>query len=260
MEQRLKASNTKIRLSKAIQAAGIASRRAAEALIQEGKVVVNGKKIIVPQTLVDLEKDSIVVSGKKIKRPEKKVYFLLNKPKGYICTAAEDKHTRVIDLFDPSLGRLFTVGRLDKDTTGLIIVTNDGHFAQKLIHPSSNVEKEYVAKVDREILHEDLVRLSKGAYVENCFVKPKKVTKVRRGTVKIVVGEGRKREIRKLLEKADFEVSALSRVRVGNLFLGDIPEGHFRPLTEREKELLLQSHEPKSKAKAKAKPKTQSDA
>jgi 23S rRNA pseudouridine2605 synthase len=231
---------TKKRLSKALAAAGVASRRHSEEIIFEGRVTVNGKKVLIPQTLVEWGKDSIAVDGKLLTGEGSKVYYILNKPKGYLCTAADIMGKRVIDLFDEEDGRLFTAGRLDKYTTGLLIVTNDGHFANRIIHPSSNIEKEYIAKVDREVLHDHLVTISKGTMIEEGFVKPIAVTKVRKATIKIIVGEGKKREVRQMLEHAGLQVDELKRVRIGQLILGDIPEGFFRPMTEREKELIFE--------------------
>src|SRR5271169_5148464 len=134
---------TKKRLSKALAAAGIASRRAAEEIIFEGRVKVNGAVVKVPQTLVDWDSDAIVVDGEPINGEEKKVYYVLNKPHGFICSNARIGSKKlVLDLFAGLPYRLFTVGRLDRDTTGLLIVTNDGHFANRVIHPSSNISKE----------------------------------------------------------------------------------------------------------------------
>jgi 23S rRNA pseudouridine2605 synthase len=230
----------KKRLSKALAAAGIASRRKAEELIFAGKVTVNGEAVLLPQTLVDLTVDTVKVAGTTVAKEEAKVYYILNKPKNILCTAAPIKGKRVIDLFDKNDGRLFTAGRLDKDTTGLLIVTNDGHFANSIIHPSSGILKEYIAKVNVDVRHEHLVELSKGRFIEGSFVKPKKVEKVRRNTVKIVVGEGKKREVRELLARANLEAIELKRVRLGNLILGDLPEGSFRAMTEREKQLIFE--------------------
>jgi 23S rRNA pseudouridine2605 synthase len=230
---------TEKRLSKVLAACGVASRRAAEKLIFEGKVTVNGKEVLVPQTLVDPARDKITVDGERIGDVERKVYYLLNKPKKCVCTSAPIKGRRVIDLFDSGL-RLFTVGRLDKDTTGLLIVTNDGVFANNIIHPSSCIEKEYLAKVNREISHDDLVKIAKGGFVEGSYVKPKKVQKIRRGTLKIVVMEGKKHEVRLLLEKYGFLVTDLERIRLGSLTLGTLPYGAWRPLSEREKKLIFE--------------------
>ena len=224
-------SYTKKRLSKILASSGVASRRKAEELIQAGKVRVNGEQVTIPQTLVDPTCDTIVVDGKKVTIQEK-VYYMLHKPVGYTCTHAAVKK-RVVDLF-PDGKRLFTVGRLDKDTSGLLLVTNDGHFAQAIIHPSKGIDKEYVVKVDKEVCHEHLVTISEGTRVEGIFVKPVRVTKVRRATLKVVVGEGKKHEVRALVEKAGLTVKELKRIRIGPLVLGTLPYGTFRSLSPKE--------------------------
>lgn len=226
----------KKRLSKALAAAGIASRRACEELIFSGKVSVNGEIITLPQLLVDPASDVIVASGKKIQPEEKKVYFLLNKPMGYICTTVEKQGgaKRVLDLFAHLPHRLFTAGRLDQETTGLIVVTNDGTFANRLIHPSFNNSKEYLAKVDQEITFEHLQALSAGVQIERSFVKPLAVKKVRRGTVKIVVAEGKKHEVRTFLAAAGLTVRELTRLRIGPLLLGSLLPGQYREMTPHE--------------------------
>ena len=229
----------KKRLSKALAAAGIASRRACEELIFSGKVTVNGEIVLLPQTHVSW-KDDIRVDDIKVNGEEKKIYYMLNKPKGYICSNARVGTKRlVIDLFKNEQERLFTVGRLDRDTTGLLIVTNDGHFAQKVIHPSANISKEYLVKTNQEISHEHLERISSGTRIENSHIKPFRVTKMRRGTVKIVVKEGKKREVRLLVENAGLTIVSLERIRIGNLFLGPLPVGAWRNLTEKDKQDLL---------------------
>lgn len=231
----------KNRLSKILASCGIASRRACEELIFAGRVKVNDEIVKVPQTLVDLEKDRIEVDGKPIQQEEAKVYYLLNKPKGYICTSKRSEKTKtVLDLFEGESNRLFTVGRLDKDTEGLLLVTNDGHFANRVIHPSSNVVKEYLAKTNQEITHEHLTAISNGALVEGIFVKPIKLEKVRRGSLKVTIGEGKKREVRILLENAGLIVKELKRIRLGNLHLGALPVGCWRALTEREKKAIFE--------------------
>ncbi len=195
----------------------------------------NGEKVLIPQTQVEIGKDQIAVDGKLCIAKEEKVYYLLNKPAGLLCTSIEaGKGKSVLELFGEESVRLFTVGRLDKDTKGLLLVTNDGHFAQKVIHPSRNLAKEYLAKTDKEIEHEHLIAISNGAIVEGVFVKPLSVEKVRRGTVKIAVSEGKKREVRLLLEKAGLAVLELKRIRIGSILLGALPEGSYRPLSQSE--------------------------
>ncbi len=228
------------RLSKALAAAGVASRRACEELIFDGKVSVNGSVVLVPQTLVSWEKDEIAINGTPVQREQERVYFILNKPRGYICSNARIGSKRlVIDLFQDFPYRVFTVGRLDRDTTGLLLVTNDGHFAQQVIHPSKGLTKEYLVKTTQEIMHEHLELISKGGFIEGTRVKPVRVTKMRKGTVKIVVREGKKREVRLLVQNAGLSIVSLERIRIGPLLLGNLSEGEFRPLTEKEKELLL---------------------
>lgn len=223
----------KKRLSKTLAAAGVASRRASEELIFQGRVQVNGQTIKVPQTLVDLTKDNVRVDGERIRQEEKKFYFLLNKPVGTLCTSAPVKKS-VLNLFAHIGKRLFTVGRLDKDTSGLLLITNDGTFANRVIHPSFGITKEYLAKTDKEITHEHLQKLSAGTLVDDSFVKPVSVKKVRKATVKITVAEGKKHEVRLLLTNAGLEVRELMRIRVGPLTLGTLPVGAYRELSEEE--------------------------
>lgn len=230
----------KQRLSKIMAAAGVASRRACETIIFEGRVTVNGVAAELPQTMVT-EQDAICVDGLLLKKAEAKVYYLLNKPAGYICSAKRAKETKIVlDLFENAKERLFTVGRLDKDTFGLLIVTNDGHFANRVIHPSANIHKEYLAKTDQEITPEHLIAISNGTLVEGLFVKPIRVAKVRKGTLKVTIVEGKKREVRLLMEAAGLQVKELTRIRIGGLHLGPLPIGNWRAMTEREKELIFE--------------------
>jgi 23S rRNA pseudouridine2605 synthase len=232
-------SPTKNRLSKFLAGAGVASRRTCEEIIFAGRVAVNGVITVIPQTLVD-EGDLITVDGKNVMPEEKKVYYMLNKPVNYVCSAKKTGASRIIlELFDVPY-RIFTIGRLDKDTQGLILLTNDGHFANRVIHPSADIQKEYLAKTDQEITAEHLMTISNGTLVEGTFVKPVRVSKVRRGTIKIVIGEGKKREVRVLLEAAGLQIKELTRIRIGSLQLGALPVGAWRELTEREKEIIFE--------------------
>jgi 23S rRNA pseudouridine2605 synthase len=231
----------KKRLSKALASAGVASRRAAEKLIFEGRVKVNGIIEKIPQTLVDWDSDVILVDDEPIRGEEEKVYYILNKPHGFICSNTRIGTKKlVIDLFAHLNMRLFTVGRLDRDTTGLLLITNDGHFANQVIHPSSNIVKEYLIKTAQDITDVHLKTISKGRFIEDSWIKPVKVEKVRKGTLKVVVKEGKKREVRLLVQNADLEILELSRIRIGGLRLGPIPEGTFRKMTETEKKILFQ--------------------
>jgi len=229
----------KKRLSKALAAAGIASRRAAEEVIFAGRVQVNGETIKLPQHHICWATDRITVDGANVKAEQKKIYYMLNKPLGFICTSARPgKKPIVLDLF-PDTERLFTVGRLDKETTGLLLVTNDGHFANKVIHPSSNVIKEYIVRTEQEITPDYLETLSQGARVDEKWVRPVSVHKVRKGTFKICVKEGKKHEVRIIAERAGLRVTELTRVRIGSLVLGTLPLGQFRILTDKDKNLIF---------------------
>lgn len=230
----------KKRLSKALASAGIASRRACEELIFDGKVRVNGQIVLVPQTLVSWETDEIFVDDIRVKGEDKRFYYILNKPRGYICSNKRVGTKKIVlDLFEPLNTRLFTVGRLDRDTTGLILVTNDGHFANRVIHPSANLTKEYVVKTEQEISSEHIQAIAKGSYIEDTWIKPVRVMKVRKGTVKVIVKEGKKREVRLLVQNAGLDILELSRVRIGGLQLGSLPLGTFREMTETEKRVIF---------------------
>ncbi|KAM3230519.1 hypothetical protein ACQJBY_060975 [Aegilops geniculata] len=224
------------RLAKVLAAAGVASRRTSEELIFQGKVTVNGSVCTAPQTKVDISKDSIYVNGNRIsKKLPPKLYFAVNKPKGYICSSGEEKS--VISLLNDYLKgwnklqpgvpkpRLFTVGRLDVATTGLIIVTNDGEFAQKVSHPSSNITKEYVVTIDGAVHKKHLVAISGGTVIDGVKVVPDLVEPLdaqadtKRTRLKIVVHEGRNHEVRELVQNAGLKVYALKRVRIGRFRL-----------------------------------------
>jgi len=230
----------KKRLAKALAAAGVASRRACEEIIFAGRVMVNGETVKIPQTLVDWETDRISVDGESVRGEEEKVYYMLNKPKGYICSSVRPGNKPIVlDLFPDGDKRLFTVGRLDKESQGLLLVTNDGHFSNQVIHPRHAIIKEYVVKAFQEITGEALETLSEGARVDDRWVRPVSVAKVRRGTVKICVKEGKKHEVRIIAERAGLDVLELTRIRIGRLVLGSLPEGAFRKLSAADKELLF---------------------
>ncbi|CAA7390835.1 unnamed protein product [Spirodela intermedia] len=220
------------RLNKALAAAGVASRRKCDDLIFEGKVTVNGSVCRSPQTQVDLIRDSIYVNGNRLsKKLPPKLYFAVNKPKGYICSNGVESKS-VVSLFDdywkrwtqtnPGVPRprLFTIGRLDVATTGLIIVTNDGDFAQKLAHPSSNISKEYIATIEGAVHKKHLIAISEGTKIDGIHCTPDSVELMpvqsdSKPRLRIVVHEGRHHEVRELIRNAGLQVHSLKRVRVG---------------------------------------------
>jgi 23S rRNA pseudouridine2605 synthase len=231
------------RLNKLLSEAGLSSRRGADLLIASGKVMVNGKVVTALGTKADPSKDEIRLGGKRVSFGEENLYFVLHKPKGYLSTNRRLNTEKIItDLIPATIKkRLFTVGRLDKDTEGLILLTSDGDFAHLVIHPSRNLSKEYIAKVAAEITDNHLRTLSQGVMIEGTLVVPHKVEKIRRGTLRIVLKEGKKHEVKLLLENADLPLLDLKRVRLGCLLLGDLPLGSIRPLSSKEKKDLLTS-------------------
>lgn len=226
------------RLSKVLAAAGVASRRSSEELIFEGRVTVNGSLCNTPQTRVDPLRDIIYVNGNRLpKKLPPKVYLALNKPKGYICSSGDKETKSVMCLFDDYLNswekrnrgipkpRLFTVGRLDVATTGLLIVTNDGDFAQNLSHPSSNLSKEYITTIDGAINKRHLIIISEGTVIEGIHCTPDSVEllpqqpDISRPRLRIVVHEGRNHEVRELVKNAGLKIHSLKRVRIGGFRL-----------------------------------------
>jgi 23S rRNA pseudouridine2605 synthase len=230
------------RINKILQEYGIASRREADRLIELGLVEINGKKILQLGTLADPELDRIRVRGRDLRKPEEKITFLLNKPKGYICSNKRMfSEALVLDLFEKEEKRLFTVGRLDKDTSGLLLVSNDGDLANEIIHPSSNITKEYLAVVEEEISDKVLRTLSKGVDVEGTWVKPYVVKKLDLRTLSISVKEGKKHEVRLLVKNASLSLIHLERVKIGGLTLSNLAEGRYRILSPEEKRLIFNS-------------------
>ncbi|WP_322822934.1 pseudouridine synthase [Chloroflexus sp.] len=226
------------RLQKVLASAGIASRRDCEALIAAGRVMVNGRVVVVPGTRVDLDHDEVLVDGQPLQMPTKRTYIMLHKPAGVVSTA-EDTHGRptVLDLVNVP-ARVFPVGRLDMDSEGLILLTDDGELAYALTHPSFEVEKEYRVLLDRALTPEALRSWRNGVLLDGEMTAPAWVELI--GTapegvwVRIVLREGRKRQIRAVAKLLGYEVRRLIRVREGDLVLGDLPPRAWRYLTDEE--------------------------
>ena len=220
------------RLHKRIAACGVASRRAAEALIREGRVKVNGKLVQEMGVLVT-QTDKIEVDGRLVETP--KLYTLiLNKPTGYVVTMDDPQGRRTVVELLPDLGvTLKPIGRLDKDSEGLLIFTNDGKMHQRLTHPSFGIEKEYLVTVTGEPDEKSLDKLRKGVYIEEGGkTAPAKVERLHfsGSTLKIILHEGRKRQIRLMCEAVGFPVKTLKRVRIGPIIMRDLPRGGCKML------------------------------
>ncbi len=217
------------RVQKILASAGIASRRDCEELIAQGRVRVNDK-IIKLGDKAEFGKDKIYVDNQLIK-PSKKVYIMLNKPRGYISSTSDLVGQRVIDLVKIKQ-RVFPVGRLDKDTEGLILITNDGDFANRIMHPRYEVEKEYEVTLNKPFEKRDLDKL-KDMYVDNLRVDIKNIRLIGEKKLIITIHEGRKHIIKKIFRKLNYFVSRLIRIRINNLHL-NVPVGSWRFLTNRE--------------------------
>lgn len=235
----------KIRLQKYMAECGIASRRTCEIIIADGRVTVNGKQISELGTKVDPDYDTVCVDGKKIKKSIKKYYIMLNKPTGYITTANDQFGRKtVLDLVSADISdRLYPVGRLDYDTEGLLFLTNDGDFAQKLTHPSKETEKTYIATVEGTVLEKDARVLSKGVIIDGKKTAPAKVSLSHKPNntteITITIHEGRNRQVRKMCSAIGHEVIHLKRVAVGDIILGNLPKGKWRHLNPVEINKLL---------------------
>lgn len=232
-----------IRLQKALSQAGVASRRAAEAMIEEGRVEVNGRVVTTQGLRVDPGRDTIRVDGARIPAPRRHTYLLLNKPRGVVATMDAPEGRETLAQYVPRHQRLYHVGRLDTDTEGLIILTNDGEFAHRLAHPSYEVRKTYL--VDAEGLIDDRVlhRLEKGLRLEDGPIRPDRVRLVSRGPsrtlVRITLHSGRNRIVRRMMDSVGHPVRRLARIGIGPVRLGDLASGGTRELTREELGTLL---------------------
>ncbi|MFC1896593.1 pseudouridine synthase [Thermodesulfobacteriota bacterium] len=229
---------TTIRLQKYIAHAGVCSRRQAEAYIRQGRVKVNGEVVTRPGTRVDEEEDRVAVDGKVLCDFEPSVYIVLNKPEGYVTSCRHRGEKVVLDLLDVK-ERVYPVGRLDKDSTGLLLLTNDGGLHLKLTHPSFEHEKEYDVTVLRSISDEEIATLEEGVALEGAVTLPTRIRRLGSSRFAIVLREGKKRQIRRMVEKVGNSVLRLHRIRMGTLDLGNLQEGRWRYLTEEERTALL---------------------
>ena len=231
-----------MRINKFLSSLGIASRRAIDKYIEEGRIKVNG---VIASTGIDItEDDEIYIDNKKIetKRIEEKVYFMLNKPLEVLSASSDDRGRKtVVDLIKTDK-RIFPIGRLDYMTSGLILLTNDGELFNRLVHPKSEIYKKYYIKVFGEVKKEEIEELKKGVLLEDGKTLPAKVSGIKydknKTSMYISIREGRNRQIRRMIEKFGYKVLMLRREKIGELSLGDLPEGKYRELTVQEIEYL----------------------
>ncbi len=225
-----------MRLQKFMASAGVASRRRCEELIAAGLVTVNGRPVTAPGTKVDPLADEVRVAGRKIELPQEKLYYALHKPRGYVTTMHDERGRRsVAGLVAGIKGRVFPVGRLDCDSEGLLLVTNDGELAHALTHPRHRVPKTYVVRVAGIPAPQELKELARGVVLEDGPTAPARVrllsTRGSTSTLEITIHEGRNRQVRRMCQHIGYPVLRLVRTAIGNLSLGSLKPGKYRRLT-----------------------------
>ncbi len=227
-----------MRLQKYLAEAQVASRRKAEEIILEGRVNVNGKKVTELGTKVESEIDEITVDGKKVEICEKMVYIMLNKPEGCVTTVKDQFGRKsVIDYVKDVGERVYPVGRLDYDTSGLLIITNDGELTYRLTHPKHNIEKTYIAEVDKVPDEEAMEKFRNGIIIDGRKTALAKIKIIKKGkltTLNIKIKEGRNRQVRKMCAAIGCNVITLKRIATGKLELGNLEKGKYRYLTDEE--------------------------
>jgi 23S rRNA pseudouridine2605 synthase len=232
-----------VRLQKFLADAGVASRRAGERIIAEGRVAVNGRVVTELGTKVDPAHDKVTLDGKPL-RAKRKTYLVLNKPRGLVCSR-NDEHGRptIYELLPKEWGHLHSVGRLDYATEGLLFLTNDGEFSLRLTHPRYGVRKKYVAMVDGRVEHPVLELFTKGVWHQGEKLRAEKARLISGGKsqsiVELELTEGKNREVRRLFESQGLSVKRLERVQIGKIKIGELRPGRWRPLTESEVKSLL---------------------
>ncbi len=232
-----------MRLNKYMASCGVASRRACDEIILEGRVRVNAVVVKKLGAQVDENKDIVAVDGKaiRIKGPFK--YFMLNKPKGYITTVSDPQGRKtVMELLPDMEARLFPIGRLDYNTSGLLLFSNDGDLAQKLTHPSFEFGKTYIAVVEGDVNEPELEKLRKGIDIGGFVTSNAQASVLKKfdglSEVKLTIHEGKNRQVRRMFEALNMKVKSLKRIAIGKLSLGSLPEGECRELTEEEVKYL----------------------
>ncbi len=235
-----------MRLNKYLAMCGVASRRKCDNIIKEGRILVNGKLVTSLGIDINEKKDKVNLDGNLLSLPSSFVYIKLNKPKGYACTRSDEKGRKTIYQLIDCEERLFSIGRLDYDTEGLILLTNDGDFANKIAHPKFHLEKEYRVSVEGEMKESELAVLRNGVVVDGqrlpkCKVKfisfENNITKL-----SVVIDEGQNRQIRRMFEGIGRDIKLLKRIRIGLVKLGGLSRGQWKDLTEEELNLLARQN------------------
>lgn len=224
-----------MRLNKYLSDAGICSRREADRLVQEGKILVDGKAAVLGMQIE--EGQEILVNGKAVRREEKKVLLLFHKPRGIECTANPKIKNNVISYIDYPI-RIYYIGRLDKDSEGLLLLTNQGELVNKMMRAGNCHEKEYLVTVDKPVTEDFIKKMSKGVPVLGTVTRKCRVEKTGEKTFRIILTQGLNRQIRRMCEYLGYRVKRLKRIRIMNLELGDLPVGQYREAEKKELEDL----------------------
>ena len=224
-------------MNKYISEAGVASRRAADRLVEEGRVTINGRTAVVGDKV--LEGDVVAVDGKQLRREEEDIILAFNKPRGITCTSNPDDKDNVIDFINYPK-RIYSVGRLDKDSQGLLLMTNNGELANRIMRSRGEHEKEYIVKVDRPFDDRFIKGMANGVPIlEDRVTKKCFVERISDDEFRIILKQGLNRQIRRMCEYFGYEVVRLERIRVMNIELGKLKEGRYRNITKQEREDLL---------------------
>ena len=222
-----------MRINKYIAKCGITSRRKADTLIEQGKISVNDK-VMTSLGYIVQEDDVVKYEGKIIKLIEDKYYIMLNKPIGYTCTNSKKFDDKVIfDLIDIDT-KLFSIGRLDKDSRGLILITNDGDIYNNVVHPRNEIFKKYIVKLNKSFLHSDKYKIESGIDIGDYITNPSRIKILGKNILQIEINEGKNRQIRRMFDVLNYEVIDLNRVSIGDIKLGELPIGSYRVLSNKE--------------------------
>jgi 23S rRNA pseudouridine2605 synthase/23S rRNA pseudouridine2604 synthase len=246
MKSETKQTEHGMRLQKFLARAGVCSRRTGEEYIRAGRVSVNGAVVTEPGVKIDAKADRVAVDGKPVRQKPSRVYIALHKPEGYVTSCKQPQEKIVLSLIDLNR-RVVPVGRLDKDSTGLLLLTDDGGLHHRLTHPGFDHEKEYIVRTWRPLSNTDLRRMAEGIELDGSVTRPAQVRRLGPKKFKITLQEGRNRQIRRMVGALKNGVASLKRVRIGNIKLGELPEGAWRFLTDTELEALYTPADPKRK-------------
>jgi 23S rRNA pseudouridine2605 synthase len=240
-------SGTPVRLHVFLAHAGVASRRAAEKLIAEGRITINGQAVDSPGSKV-LPTDDIRFDGKPVSLEKRMVYLVLNKPPLYICSSYDPQgRALALDLLRPYRERLYNVGRLDYRSSGLIMFTNDGEFASRVSHPGAALEKEYLVESTVPVPDKAIEEFARGVLVEGVLYRAKDIERTGRKSLRVVLVEGKNREIRRVFSHFHLHPEKIERIRIGPVLTGSLKEGESRPLTKEELNILVeQAHRRKT--------------